>query len=170
MVYLPPNCLSNILGFYAGFHEAKANVIARAWRIAFRRRLGRAGRIQLFESNYSWASNLLLDLLPRAKRAYQEAFNRRVQRAGDTVSVIRGRHVGRMGVISRTTPQTLVLEDAKGDRFRVDRSSVGGALLWGRRNEGGAEDRCQPTWGTVSWWLGCQPADRVHKWQHTQSE
>lgn len=167
MVYLPPDCLSNILGFYAGFHEAKANVIARAWRVAFRRRLGRVGRIQLFESNYSWASN---GFTPQAKRAYQEAFNRRVQKVGDTVSVIRGRHVGRTGVISRTTPQTLVLEDAKGDRFRVDRSSVGGALLWGRRNEGGAEEPYQPTLGWILWYTGREPADRVSKWQYTPSE
>ena len=167
MVYLPHNCLSNILGFYAGFHEAKANVIARAWRVAFRRRLGRVGRIQLFESNYSWASN---GLTPRARRAYQEAFNRRVQRVGDTASVIRGRHVGRIGAILRTTAQTLVLEDAKGDRFRVNRSSVGGAILWGRRNKGGAEEPCQPTLGWMSWWFGCEPADHVHKWQYTPSE
>lgn len=171
MVYLPPNCLSNILGFYAGFHEAKANVIARAWRIAFRRRLGRVGRIQWFETPHRQRG---YSFTPRGVRAYKEAFNRRVQRVGDAASVIRGRHVGRIGAILRTTPQTLVLEDAKGDRFRVNRSSVGGAL-WSltsycKRNEGGAEDRCQPTMGWLCWWLGHQPADRVHKWRYTPSE
>jgi hypothetical protein len=143
MLYLPSNVMSNILGFYVGFHQAKANIIARSWRSVYRKRLGRLGRPKLYESSFGWAVN---GFSPAAKESYQKAFNLRTQKVGQSVMVIRGRHESRKAVVVRMTPSMLVLEDAVGKQFRVSRSSIAGAMLWGRRNEGGKRDHHLPEW------------------------
>jgi hypothetical protein len=143
MVYLPPNIVSNILSFYVGFHQAKADIIARSWRRVYRKRLGRLGRPKLYESSFGWWIN---GFSPAAKTSYQKAFNLRTQKVGQSVSVIRGRHESKTAVVVRTTPSMLLLEGADGERFRVSRSSIGGAMLWGRRNKGGQSDAHLPEW------------------------
>lgn len=131
MTFLPTNVLSNILGFYIGFHEAKAKIIAKAWTTHHRKNLGRIGRPQLFETSYGWAAN---GFTPLARQKYQDAFNKRTQQVGQFVTVCHGTHKNKTGVIIKKSDQMLWCVTCGGDLFRVGRTSVGDAMKWGRRN------------------------------------
>ena len=144
MVYLPTNVMTNVLEFCIGFHQAKAEVIARKWLQHYRRKIGRSGRPKLFETSYSWACN---GFQPRAQTTYAIAYNQRIQKKGQLVTVANGKHVGKIATVVGLTRCMLHLASVDGEKFRVSRTSVGGAFHWKRRNKGGSGiEEPVPTW------------------------
>ena len=143
MVFLPTNVMSNILGFCIGFHEAKAEVIARSWLRRHRGKIGRIARPKLFETTYSWACN---GFEPRAQSAYAHAYNHRIQKKGQLVMVCNGKHTGTTASIVGLTECMLHLECANGKRIRVSRCSVEGAFHWKRRYMRDKDKEYVPSW------------------------
>ena len=144
MVYLPTNVLTNVLEFCIGFHQSKAEVIARCWLEHYRSRIGRSGRPKRFETSYGWASN---GFEPRAQAAYAHAYNHRIQKKGQLVTVANGKYLGTTAAIVGLTECMVHLVGVDGRRFRVSRCSVSGAFHWKCRNKLG-----EPNVQIPSWW------------------
>ena len=146
MVHLPTNVVSNIIGFLAGFHQAKAEVIARAWQAHNRKMIGRRGRPLLFQSSFGRADN---GFSHRAAQEYQRAFNNRSQKIGQLVVVMCGKYRSSIGYIVRSSSHWLWVKCSEiglsQDTIRVSRESVSNGMKWFKQH---VREK------SVPWWWG----------------